>query len=71
MGNIIRIDSDVALGENVLINLYNVAGQQTVYTNSISIIAGSTNIELPAQSTGIYILTINTGDQQISKKLVF
>lgn len=71
MGNILRIDSDVALGENVLVNLYNVAGQQMVYTNTIGVVAGSTNIELPAQNAGIYILTINTGDQQISKKLVF
>lgn len=71
MGNVIRVESGVELGENVMVNLYNLAGQQMVYTQTLNIVSGTTNIELPAQKSGVYILTINNGEQQISKKLVF
>lgn len=71
MGNILRIESDADLGENVQLNLYNVAGQQMVYSIEKSINSGTTTIELPTLNSGIYVLSISNGTQQISKKMVF
>ncbi|MEO9530966.1 MAG: T9SS type A sorting domain-containing protein [Crocinitomicaceae bacterium] len=71
MGNIIDLQSQNITSENVEISLYNMLGQQQVYTTSTSIVNGSNIVNLPADLNGIHIFVVNINGKQYTKKLIF
>ena len=70
MGNVIDLNTTFN-AENATVSLYNVLGQEMVYTKQTSIIEGSNIITLPNGLSGVYVLSINYDGQRITKKLVF
>jgi hypothetical protein len=70
MGNIIDVQSVVEYDSPTTITLTNVLGQKEVFITTTSLVAGSNLVTLPTTIKGFHIITLRTGDQIVTKKVV-
>lgn len=70
MGNIIDVQSSDDLPEATRISITNVLGQEEVFVTSAMILNGSNMITLPAHLKGLHIITLRTGDQLLTQKIM-
>jgi hypothetical protein len=70
MGNIIDVQSVVEYDSPTTITLTNVLGQKEVFITTTSLVAGSNLVTLPNTIKGFHIITLRTGDQIVTKKVV-
>lgn len=68
-GNMLIINSEIDI-ENSEITLYNVYGQQVNYNKQTSLVKGDNLVTLPDNFDGVYIVTIRTGEDIFTKKIV-
>lgn len=70
MGNIINVQSVVEYETPTTITLTNVLGQKEVFITTTSLVAGSNLVTLPTTIKGFHIITLRTGDEIVTKKVV-
>ncbi len=70
MGHTFNIEVDQELNGVSQISVFNILGQSSVYSNSIQFVKGSNLITLPVELKGVHILTITSGGENLTKKVV-
>ena len=72
MGNIIEIDVQSVKEYDTpsVITVTNVLGQKEVFITTTSLVAGSNLVTLPTTIKGFHIITLRTGDEIVTKKVV-
>lgn len=70
MGNIIEVQSVQEYDTPTTFTLTNVLGQKEVFITTTTLAAGSNLVTLPTTIKGFHIITLRTGDQIVTKKVV-
>ena len=70
MGNIIDVQSVQKYDTPTTFTLTNVLGQKEVFITTTTLTAGSNLVTLPTTIKGFHIITLRTGDQIVTKKVV-
>jgi hypothetical protein len=70
MGNIIDVQAVKEYDTPSVITVTNVLGQKEVFVTTTSLVAGSNLVTLPTTIKGFHIITLRTGDEIVTKKVV-
>jgi hypothetical protein len=70
MGHIVNADSEIDYTQPTTVKLVNTVGQEIVFSTTIDIVNGSNIINLPSSLKGFYILTLTTGNDVVTKKII-
>ncbi|OUR87790.1 hypothetical protein A9Q92_03790, partial [Methylophaga sp. 42_8_T64] len=70
MGNIIDVQSVQDFDETTTITLTNVLGQKEVFVTTASLQSGSNIVPLPSNLKGFHIITLKTGEEIVTHKIV-
>ena len=70
MGNIIDVQSVKEYDTPSVVTVTNVLGQKEVFRTTTSLVAGSNLVTLPTTIKGFHIITLRTGDEIVTKKVV-
>lgn len=70
LGNIIDVQSTENYEDVTSISLTNVLGQAVVYTTTTTLVNGSNIITLPSNLKGVFMISIRTGNEVVTKKII-
>lgn len=70
MGNIIDVQSAQEFDEQTTITVTNVLGQKEVFLTTTTLVAGSNIVTLPESLKGFHIITLKTGENRVTQKIV-
>jgi hypothetical protein len=70
LGNIIDVQSTENYEDMTSISLTNVLGQAVVYSTTTSLVNGSNIITLPSNLKGVFMISIRTGNEVVTKKII-
>jgi hypothetical protein len=70
IGNSINVESEEALNGIAEINIFNLLGQEIIYSESFEIQAGSNMMFLPSELSGIYLIVVKSINGIQTKKII-
>jgi hypothetical protein len=70
LGNIVDVQSTENYDDVTTVTLSNVLGQAVVYSVTTTLVNGSNLITLPSNLEGLYLISIRTGNEVVTKKII-
>lgn len=70
MGNVLEVESSIDYSMPTVVTVTNLLGQKTIYETTTSLITGKNLITLPEDLTGFYIVSLRSGEEIVSHKVI-